>query len=98
MPEPTDDPYRSGVTVPSRDGDVVIFHYRLFHRASRRKREAVDDVDRKLAMFMAAGPNNAQTRRYRAWVDESDRMNGTTRPVIPDDFRSLLSEAGHIVI
>jgi hypothetical protein len=98
MPEPTDDPYRSGVSIPSRAGDVVIFHYRLFHRASERRREAMDDVDRKLAMFMAAGPNNALTRRYRAWVDEYDQMNGTRRPVIPNDFHSLLSEAGNNVI
>jgi hypothetical protein len=47
---------------------------------------------------MVAGANNAQTRRYRAWLDEYDQMNGTTRPVVPDDFRSLLSGIGHSVI
>ena len=58
----------------------------------------MNDVDRKLAMFMVAGPNNAQTRRYRTWPDEYDQMNGTTRPVVPDDFRSLLSGMSHSVI
>jgi hypothetical protein len=32
---------------------------------------------------MVAGPNNAQTRQYRTWLDEYDQMNGTTRPVVP---------------
>jgi hypothetical protein len=97
MPEP-EDPYRGGVSIRSRAGDVVIFHYRLSHRASRRSSEAQNAFDRKLAMFMTAGPNNAQTRRYRAWLDQYDQMNGTTRPVLPDDFRSLLSEMGHSVL
>jgi hypothetical protein len=93
-----DDPYRGGVSLPCRPGDLVIFHLRLRHRASQRKSEAQTDVDRKLAMFMVAGPNNAQTRRYRAWLDEYDQMNGTTRATIPDDFRSLLSGVGHSVL
>jgi hypothetical protein len=97
MPEPAD-PYRGAVSLRGRAGDLVIFHLRLSHRASPRRSEAQNDLDRKLAMFMVAGPNNAQTRRYRAWLDEYDQMNGTTRPVIPDDFRSLLSGMGHSVI
>jgi hypothetical protein len=97
MPEP-EDLYRRGVSIRSRAGDVVIFHYRLSHRATRRKSEPHNDVERKLAMFMTAGPNNAQTRRYRAWLDEYDQMNGTTRPTVPDDFRSLLSGMGHSVL
>jgi Phytanoyl-CoA dioxygenase (PhyH) len=97
IPKPAD-PYRGGVSLRCRAGDLIIFHFRLSHRASRRRSEAQNDVDRKLAMFMVAGPNNALTRRYRAWLDEYDQMNGTTRPVVPDDFRSLLSGIGHSVI
>jgi hypothetical protein len=97
IPEPAD-PYRGGVSLRGRAGDLVIFHLRLYHRASRRRREAQNDLDRKLAMFTVAGPNNAQTRRYRAWLDEYDQMNGTTRPVVPDDFRSMLSKIGHSII
>jgi Phytanoyl-CoA dioxygenase (PhyH) len=98
MPDPVEDPRRNAVSIPSRAGDVVMFHFRLSHRASPHRREAQNNVDRKLAMFMVAGPNNAQTRRYRAWLDEYDQMNGTTHPVVPDDFRSLLSGIGHTVI
>jgi hypothetical protein len=97
MPEPTD-PYRDAVSLRSRAGDLVIFHLRSYHRASRRRSEAQSDVDRKLAMFLVAGPNNALTRRYSAWLDEYAQMNGTVRAVIPDDFRSLLAGSGHSVI
>lgn len=94
----TEDPYRGAVSIRSRVGDVAIFHLRSSHRASRRSSEAQSDADRKLAMFMVAGPNNAQTRGYRTWLDEYDQLNGTKRPVIPDDFRSLMSGIGHSVI
>ena len=55
MPEPTD-PYRDAVSLRSRAGDLVIFHLRLHHRASRRRSEAQNDVDRKLAMFHGCRP------------------------------------------
>lgn len=97
MPAPAE-PYRDGVTLRTQAGDLVFFHLRSSHRASRRRIEATNDSDRKLAMFMVAGPNNAQTRRYRAWLDEYGQMNGTARPAIPDDFRALLSSIGHSVI
>ena len=43
----------------------------------------------------------APTTRRRgdiAWLDEYGQMNGTTRPAVPDDFRSLLSGVGHSVL
>jgi hypothetical protein len=97
-PEPNVDPYRDAVSVRFRAGDVLIFHLRLHHRSSPRTSEAQSDLDRKLAIFMLAGANNTQTRRYRAWLDEYGQMNGTTKPMIPDDFRSLLNGVGHTVI
>jgi hypothetical protein len=98
MPEPTADPYRDAVSVRFRAGDVVIFHLRLHHRSSPRTSEAKNDVDRKLAIFMLAGANNVHTRRYRAWLDEYGQMNGSTKPMIPDDFRSRLGGVGHSII
>lgn len=90
--------YANGVTIRSRAGDVVMFHLRLSHRASRRRSEAKADADRKLAMFMVAGANNALTRRYSAWLDEYAQMSGTPRTEVTDDFRSLLSGIGHSVV
>jgi hypothetical protein len=92
------DPYQDAVSVPGRAGDLIFFHLRLWHRSARRSSEAKSDVDRKFAMYMIAGANNAQTRQYRTWLDDYARMNGTTRPAAPDDFRSLLSGIGHDVI
>ena len=93
-----DNPYRGAVPIDSRAGDVVAFHLRISHRATESPAPARDDAQRKLAMFMVAGANNALTRRYRAWLDEYDRMNGTTRPDIPDEFASFLASLGLRVI
>jgi hypothetical protein len=90
--------YASGVSIPSRAGDVVIFHLRLSHRASRRRVDATADTDRKLAMFMVAGANNALTRRYSAWLDEYAQMTDTPRTEITDEVRSFLSGVGHSIV
>lgn len=92
------DPYRDAVTIRSRAGDVVIFHLRTSHRSSVPPRPAETESERKFALFLIAGPNNALTRRYRTWLDEYDRMNGVERPAVPDEFRAFIERLGHRVI
>jgi len=87
-------PYQDAVTIDSAAGDVVMFHLRMSHRASEVKRPARNDAERKFALFMIAGANNALTRRYRVWLDQYDKMNETSRPAVPEEFRSLLSAGG----
>jgi hypothetical protein len=87
------DPYASAKTVDGRAGDVVIFHLRVSHRSSIPVRNARNDLERKLALFMIAGQNNAMTRRYREWLVQYDVMNGVKRPLVPADFLSFLVDA-----
>jgi len=88
------DAFDNAITIPSKAGDVVMFHLRVSHRASEVKRHASNDDERKLALFMVAGANNALTRRYRTWLDQYDGMNKVVRPSVPESFRSELSSNG----
>jgi len=91
-------PFKGTVAIDSEAGDLIVFHLRLSHRATEAKRPARSDAERKLALFMVAGANNASTRRYREWLDQYDGMNGTARPAIPGDFQTFLSDVGLQVI
>jgi hypothetical protein len=83
--------YDDAVTIRSKAGDVVMFHLRISHRASVTKRPASNHVERKLALFLIAGANNAPTRRYRTWLDQYDGMNKVVRPSVPESFRAELN-------
>lgn len=97
-PESEGDNYRGAVTIRSTVGDAVIFHLRTSHRSSVPPRPAQTEAERKFALFIIAGANNALTRRYRTWLDEYDKMNGVSRPAVPDEFRAFLNRLGHPVI
>jgi hypothetical protein len=97
-PEEQGDPYRDAVTLRVRAGDIAMFHTRLRHRSSVPARPAASDSERKVALFLIAGPNNAMTRRYREWLEEYDRMNSHTRKPPPEEFRRFLSDIGREMI
>jgi len=91
-------PYQGAVTIESKAGDVVVFHLRTSHRATVSKSPARNDSERKLALFMVAGANNASTRRYREWLNEYDQMNRVKRPPIPAEFLEFMSSVGLQII
>ena len=82
--------YDSALSLPSKAGDVVIFHLRTSHRATPMSKAPSTESERKFALFMIAGLDNAHTRRYREWLDEYDRMNQTQRPAVRNDFRDYM--------
>jgi hypothetical protein len=43
------------------------------------RRGPTNDADRKLAIFLLAGVNNASSRRYREWLVQYDAMKRITR-------------------
>lgn len=88
------DPYRDGLTITTKAGDALIFHMRTRHRASPAVQLPSTAEERKLAMFLIAGPNNDETRQYRAWLDEYDVISNTKRPIVPEQCRAFLSSRG----
>jgi hypothetical protein len=89
-----ENPYGDAITIDSKAGDVVIFHLRVSHRSSLVTSAPSNDAERKLALFLIAGANNAMTQRYRLWIDQYAKMNGDARPAIPDEFRAFASNSG----
>jgi hypothetical protein len=51
-------------SVPSAAGDLVLFHYRLDHRATQPAAQPVPPEHRKLAIFFACSANNRHVRKY----------------------------------
>lgn len=91
-------PYDDAVTLRTKAGDVAMFNLRTRHRASVQPVAARDDAERKLALFLIVGPNNAQSRRYRAWLDEYATIHGGDRPQVPVEFRTFLTAQGLSII
>lgn len=62
-------PFGRGVTVPSRAGDLVIFDFRLDHKASWPKRRGTPPTGyEKYALFIACSANNEHVRRYVEYI------------------------------
>ena len=51
-------------SVPSKAGDLVIFHFRVNHRASQPQRLPVPPEHEKLALFMGCSRNNRHAQTY----------------------------------
>jgi len=99
IPEPAEPPPALPDFLVPRNGLPLEFNLRTRHRSLLSHAPARNDVERKLAFFLIVGPNNAQTRRYRAWIDEYALMTGgNTRPPVPEDFRTFLGAQGLSII
>jgi ectoine hydroxylase-related dioxygenase (phytanoyl-CoA dioxygenase family) len=61
--------WRSGYSVPSRAGDLVMFDFRLDHRATYPFIKAQPPEEhRKLAVFLACSANNRHAGAYRSFL------------------------------
>ncbi len=54
--------------MPSRAGDIVLFHFRIDHRGTAARAPQPPGY-RKMAVFIPASANNEHVQRYRAWQD-----------------------------
>ena len=64
-------------SIPSKAGDLVLFHFRIDHRATPPKfgRKAPTGDARKLAIFFACSRNNAHVRPYIEFLKEYSPMS-----------------------
>jgi ectoine hydroxylase-related dioxygenase (phytanoyl-CoA dioxygenase family) len=79
------------ISVPSVAGDLVIFHFRLDHRASQPRNMRADQIppdQRKLALFFSAGANNELSRRYRSYLNTeyAHLQDGHSYPADAQEF------------
>jgi hypothetical protein len=52
------------VSIPSKAGDLVLFHFRINHRATRPRQAEAANERRKLAIFFACSRNNHHIGAY----------------------------------
>ena len=57
------------VSVPSRAGDLVIFDFRLNHRATPRRRSLPPGGTEKIAIFQACSSNTPHVDAYHAFIN-----------------------------
>lgn len=62
------DDNRRGRTVSTAAGDVVIFDYRLDHRATPARVSTIPEAHRKFAFFIVASANDRHARAYRRYI------------------------------
>lgn len=82
-----------GEPVPSRAGDLVMFHYRLDHRASIPRRPVPDDR-RKLAYFFAVSRRNRFVSQYVRYIASRPDYQYLRDYRLDPSFASQLSEKG----
>ena len=56
------------VSLPSKAGDLVLFDFRINHRASRGRLRAERPEEKKLAIFYACSRNNGHVRSYHKFL------------------------------
>lgn len=59
---------KPGYRIPSKAGDLVLFHFRLDHKATWPKVKEMPAEKQKLALFFACSKNNAYARQYRDYI------------------------------
>jgi hypothetical protein len=62
------EPIKNFVSVPSRAGDLVIFDFRINHRASQPRKLSAAKERGKLAIFLACSRNNAHVKAYHDFI------------------------------
>jgi len=78
--------------IPSRTGDLVMFHFRLDHKATT-PRLLRRPPERKLVLFFACSANNEHARRYREYIQgRSTYLYLKETPLYPPELLELARE------
>lgn len=83
-----------GQPVPSRAGDLVVFHYRLDHKASAPTVRPVPATRRKLALFFAASRANRHVESYVNYIAARPDYVYLKDYSIDPSFESLMTTKG----
>jgi hypothetical protein len=68
-----DDESKNALSIPSKAGDLVIFHFRINHRATQPKNHAFPLDKQKMAIFIGCSRNNSHVASYHDFtVTRSD--------------------------
>jgi hypothetical protein len=59
---------RSTISIPNKEGDLVLFHFRLNHRSTPCRATHVPPEKQKIALFQAASANNRHVELYQRFL------------------------------
>jgi hypothetical protein len=84
-------------SVPSKAGDLVLFHFRMSHRATQPKILPVPEEHRKFAIFLTASRANAHAASFVRWI-EAERSPHLADHQRPAELAALLEQHGHRLV
>lgn len=87
-------PSKKGTRIPSVAGDLVIFHFRLDHKASSAAETNIPRSNQKLALFFACSRNNHHARRYTDYIASRPDYAFLKSHAYPDELLRVTSAAG----
>jgi ectoine hydroxylase-related dioxygenase (phytanoyl-CoA dioxygenase family) len=87
-------PRRRGISIPSRAGDLVIFDFRLDHKASWPRRGAPSSGQPKYALFVACSANNSHAREYVDYIRTRPEYVYLRDHVYPTEMRGIVEASG----
>jgi hypothetical protein len=59
---------RNVVSIPSKVGDLLIFDYRINHRATQPKLQDIPEENQKMAIFIACSRNTPHVKAYHDFI------------------------------
>ena len=83
-----------GYSVPSKAGDMVLFHFRTCHKATWPRVKPVPPEHRKLAMFLATSRNNRHAEAFVHWTRANGDRPHLKNHAFPPELVSLADEHG----
>ncbi|HZS09414.1 MAG TPA: phytanoyl-CoA dioxygenase family protein [Blastocatellia bacterium] len=85
----TEESVKDFVSIPNKAGDLLIFDFRITHRATRARRK-IDAAHEKMAIFTACSRNNRHAKAYSDFITQRPTYTYLQNFSYPPDF---LSEA-----
>jgi hypothetical protein len=85
------------VSVPTKAGDLLIFDFRINHRATPRRVPKPSNIPEKMAIFFACSRNNEHVRAYHDFIASRKDYIYLQNFSYDEDFKRQAKEAGIVL-
>jgi hypothetical protein len=88
-------------SIPSKAGDVVLFDFRIDHKATSPTKSSIDSIPeekRKLAIFLACSANNEHAVHYKQFISSRSDYHYLKDHQYPDDLLELVKNHNLLLI
>ncbi|BAY60651.1 hypothetical protein NIES22_07100 [Calothrix brevissima NIES-22] len=94
-------PTPSTYSVPSKAGDLVLFDFRIDHKATLPTNSSIEEIPeekRKLAIFLACSANNEHVVNYKQFISSRSDYHYLKDHQYPDDLLALVKHHNLLLI